>query len=545
MEVLAIEFTARRYHATPWDAHVNEGRIEWPPCAWRLLRALVAVGYNKHGWVDGPPETAAALLKKLAACVPSFSLPKATETHTRHYMPSRSGSSEKPVKVFDSFLRFSDESERMLVRYDVVLGEAERDELSNLARGLSYLGRAESWVEAELLSAESAEAEAANRSWCTLADGGAGERVRLLAPLTDNEYDQWREVEATAAADKAEATSRASAESKGRTLTAAVERKARQRAESLYPADLMAALQQDTSSWQSAGWPRPPGSRWVDYALPPDTFERQPLTTVAPSPTFEEPEAVLLAIDGDGERGSLRPRMRRALPLMELLHSEAVRHADRLKLGHLPELTGTNADGAPLRTAHAHTHWIPLSFSGDGSIDHVLVYAPGRISREGVQAISAIRRAYAKGIRALSVNMVGQGSIEEISQQLRRFTKVDRSALAVIGESAVWESATPFVLRKYLHRRGKKTVEGQIREELLERGFPEPTRIRIWPQHELVKRKLKGFMLRRRPDKQQPPRERSWGITLHFGQAVNRPICLGYASHYGLGLFVSGATPMT
>lgn len=30
---VAVEFRfpARRYHATPWGNHVNEGLIEWPP----------------------------------------------------------------------------------------------------------------------------------------------------------------------------------------------------------------------------------------------------------------------------------------------------------------------------------------------------------------------------------------------------------------------------------------------------------------------------------------------------------------------------------
>lgn len=38
-----IRFPLGRYHATPWDRHVNEGAIEWPPSPWRLARALYAV----------------------------------------------------------------------------------------------------------------------------------------------------------------------------------------------------------------------------------------------------------------------------------------------------------------------------------------------------------------------------------------------------------------------------------------------------------------------------------------------------------------------
>ncbi|MBC8356979.1 MAG: type I-U CRISPR-associated protein Cas5/Cas6 [Planctomycetes bacterium] len=541
MQIIAIEFTARRYHATPWDAHVNEGRIEWPPCPWRLLRALIAVGYNKCGWIDGPPDTAASLFKNLAACVPEFSLPKATDAHTRHYMPSREGSKEKSVKVFDTFLRFSDPDDRLLVRFDVRLEADQGEELEQLVRGLAYLGRAESWVDAELLGKDEANDVATNREWHGVAGSHSRQRVRLLAPLHDDTYHQWRTESVSQAANEAEAVVLAAAEAKGKNLTPAAKKKARASAERPYPADLMAAFQQDTSKWQSEGWPRPPGSRWVDYELPPDAFDRKPLTTLARSPHFTKPQAILLSIDGEGKRGTLRPRMRRALPLMELLHSEAIRHADQLELGHLPELTGTNSDGTPLRGDHSHAHWLPLSFKNDDAIDHVLVYSPGRLSQASVEAISAIRWAYAKGIRALSVNMVGQGTIAELSQQLGSSGQVDIAALRVFETSAVWESATPLVLRKYLHRRGKKTVEGQIREELLERGYPEPIQIEIWQPQTLVERKLKGFVLRRKPGKQQPPCERSWGVTIHFAEPVSsHPISLGYASHFGLGLFRAG-----
>ena len=133
--------------------------------------------------------------------------------------------------------------------------------------------------------------------------------------------------------------------------------------------------------------------------------------------------------------------------------------------------------------------------------------------------------------------MVGQGTIDEMAQQLNRSSEVASAAQSVFDSSTIWESATPLVLRKYLHRRGKKTVEGQIREELRERGYPEPTQLIIWPQQTLVQRKLKGFVLRRKAGKRQPPCERSWGVTIHFAEAISkRPISLGYSSHFGLGL---------
>lgn len=220
------------------------------------------------------------------------------------------------------------------------------------------------------------------------------------------------------------------------------------------------------------------------------------------------------------------------------MHSESIRHAAKL-LGHVPEeLTGKTAGGTPARGDHAHAHWLPLALTTPDTIDHVLVYASGGFSKDALQAVSAIRWAYAKGIRALSINMVGRGSIADMHEQLTRTPLKNPDALAVIGTSTTWESTTPMVLRKYLHRRGKKTVEGQVREELAERGFPDPVKITISSQQSLVERQLKGFVLRRKPNKRQPPAERSWGITIEFDDPIaNRPLALGYASHFGLGLF--------
>lgn len=40
---ISIRFLSGRAHLHPWQTHHSEGRVEWPPSHWRLLRALVAV----------------------------------------------------------------------------------------------------------------------------------------------------------------------------------------------------------------------------------------------------------------------------------------------------------------------------------------------------------------------------------------------------------------------------------------------------------------------------------------------------------------------
>src|SRR4051812_9511251 len=40
---ISVRFLTGRAHLHPWQTHHSEGRVEWPPSSWRLLRALVAV----------------------------------------------------------------------------------------------------------------------------------------------------------------------------------------------------------------------------------------------------------------------------------------------------------------------------------------------------------------------------------------------------------------------------------------------------------------------------------------------------------------------
>jgi CRISPR-associated protein Csb2 len=151
--VIGIELTflAGRYHATPWDAHVNEGVIEWPPSPWRILRALIATCHLK-----AQDRVSQEILEKLVAALseelPSYALPAhSAGFHTRHYMPLFS---HKTTKVFDTFLHLP-EGERVVVAWPTTtLDEGLASALGCLVERLGYLGRAEAWVEARLATSE-------------------------------------------------------------------------------------------------------------------------------------------------------------------------------------------------------------------------------------------------------------------------------------------------------------------------------------------------------------------------------------------------------
>jgi len=156
---LEFRFPAGRYHATPYGHHVNEGLIEWPPSPWRILRALISVGYTSGAWNgSGPSCPARELFTKLADELPSYRLPSAIGTHSRHYMPIGCLDSktklEKTTLVFDTWARVEGEGNdsALLVRWEnCSLTPDEGKHLETLISRLGYLGRSESWVAGRVL----------------------------------------------------------------------------------------------------------------------------------------------------------------------------------------------------------------------------------------------------------------------------------------------------------------------------------------------------------------------------------------------------------
>ncbi|MBX9811043.1 MAG: type I-U CRISPR-associated protein Cas5/Cas6, partial [Burkholderiales bacterium] len=115
---LAFTFPAGRYHATPWDRHVNEGAVAWPPEPWRLLRALIATWHHKVKHTGRHREsTLLDLIEALAQELPHYTLPAASHSHTRHYMPQwKPGDTSL---VFDAFTAVAEFTKPSVVQISV------------------------------------------------------------------------------------------------------------------------------------------------------------------------------------------------------------------------------------------------------------------------------------------------------------------------------------------------------------------------------------------------------------------------------------------
>ena len=530
MPTLLFRFPAHRYHATPWGHHVNEGQIEWPPSPWRVLRALIATGYRTMHWSSDPfPQTARSLIEKLSTNHPRYRLPQAATGHSRHYMPIAKfkKSREDTTLVFDTWAWI--ENGELSVMWDVDLDQDERSLLAELAERMGHLGRSESWVEARLAQDDEGSLSGSD---CIVDDGDARpgkdwEQVSLLAPVPFPDYAAWRE--------HAVLSERAQTETD---RSGKKRRKKGSSPETAYPADTLACLQVTTNWLRRFGWSQPPGSERVLYWR-----RRDALQVMAPRPsvrriTRPSVASILLAIRTDSGNDHALPSVFRTLPQAELLHRSFVSTASRDELLPSSVLTGQDEEGHPLRGPHQHAHVLPLDLDGDGHLDHVLLWAPMGFDGGAQAAVRAVRFTYSKGISgSLRVFLVGMGSTAHrigipgaLGEHLERVLPDGHGGTR-------WRTLTPFVPPRYVKKTGKNTVEGQIRAELDARGLPEPRNVRVLaPNHDHETARMRHFVRTRRWGP-KPPIDVGFSVELTFSDPVHGPICLGYGSHFGLGLF--------
>lgn len=563
MLALSFSFPAHRYHATPWGGHVNEAEVAWPPEPWRILRALIATYWRKGTYLRWPKEAAASLIDALAAAPPIYRLPEgAVHAHTRHYMPARS----KTTLVFDAFAHLPD-GEPIAVAWPNLVPDSEQFKLVvDLAAGIGYLGRAESWVECTAM--DRWDPAQANCVPTKDAEGAAGEVVAALAPLTAADYATRRE----RLLAQVDADGRAAADAAGKRPP--TERTLTRRRDKLMgrtlPERLLDALTVETADYRKHGWNRPPAAREVRYLRP--SLAPQPRRAAGsrggrPDQSRHTVARYLLA-------GRPQPRIEDAVRVGELMRLAALSQFDwgtdprtgRRRPLAPPEVSGRGADNAPLRDAHhSHAFWLPEDADGDGLIDHVCVYLATGFDTRVRAALDRLTRLWVRsgseegGRREWRLALEGFGSCDDFE-----------TASALLCRARVWRSVTPFLATAHLKRtrdasRARRLLnDGQIVAGPLAEATGYPREVRRLAQRRGVVASsqvdciqvdllpwIEVHDTRRRP--LQFHRFRSRGreamtdshgdlLRIGFPEPVSGPVALGYGCHFGLGMFAAADT---
>ena len=544
MFALALRFPAGRYHATPWGRNVNEADVAWPPEPWRLLRALIAVYWRKGDRARWSEDDLARLVDALAETLPEYSLPAgAVHAHTRHYMPTGALDKGRPktTLVFDAFLRLPRRSTLVAAWPRVTLAPGAFALAADLARAVGYLGRAESWALCEAL------AEWDGHVNCRpLDDSPHGDPLRLLAPRTPDGYaaerqrimdDMKRQIRAAGARAPTEPAIE-------KALDKALTSKGR-RAHTL-PERLLDALTLDTADYQDRGWSRPPAAREVVYARAPEATPsvvarapgRRPARTRRDLPTVAR---FLLA-------GRPRPRVEDTIKIGELMRRAALAQFGRPRdeAGNRPiplapsVISGRDDDGKPLRDpSHRHAFWLPEDADGDGWIDHVSVFVRDGMTREVQTALDRITRLWLPPKHRSEEVDTEPGSMKEWRLALEGFGRPADFAdgARIFGTARRWRSVTPFLASGHLKRSG---YAGEVRRLLRRRGLhaddAHVTELEAIDVGGTPRRAVHFHRFRPRGREVQPDAAGAL-LRIVLARPMQGPLAIGYASHFGLGLW--------
>jgi CRISPR-associated protein Csb2 len=509
MPVIDLYFPASRLHATPWGRHVNEGTVEWPPSPWRVLRALIATWHLKNRDSFDHNELC-SLLTALAEKPPGYWLPPASLGHTRHWMPYLEGSKAKTAKVFDTFVHLA-AGEPVRIFWEVALTSDQEHALSLLLENLGYFGRAESLVEARLVTAGESSGPNVRPLLPDEQIPDGHEIVRLLAPMSNARYLAWREKQLVAVQSTKVAKGKGERRTTGSDL----------------PAHIAEVLLLDTSALQAAGWNLPPGATYVNYIRSVHSFETAPLPRHPGS--VARPTVARFAVASQA-----LPRITEAVSVAERVHQSLVKISNGA-----PVFTGKTSDGRPMAD-HRHAHILCETLGERAEITCVTVFSRDGFDQTARNALKRLRSVWGQGGHDLQLILLGLGEA---------ITFPDAKPLC---QSVVWKSLTPFVPTRHPknHRDGrpKLDLEGwhigspahDLRRLIIEAGLSAPAKIEHQRAIQVGDRLLRCLEFRRHRTKGEGAHAGNLGYSfrLTFRESVVGPLAFGYGAHFGLGLFV-------
>ena len=540
--MLSIEllFPTGRYHATPWDQHVNEGGVEWPPSPWRLLRALVATWHLKASHEIEAAELT-ALTELLAETLPSYGLPKAIGAHTRHYMPvgKLEKGLEKTTKVFDTFIHLEKHCSLRITWPTLQLSANQHQALGLLLSRLNYFGRAESWVEASLVELHAETTEPNCKPLDANTEPGAHEElIRVLCPMPAKEIVAWRTRTFEEALDQRLAEKRHDAGAKGKDPSKVKLSKAdKDKLDASFPRTLLDALELDTGDLKKQGCSSIPGTRWVDYVRPSDAVSTLPRASASLT-TQRPPTAARFAL-----ASSVLPRLTECLSLADRVRMALMSRSDAV-----PVFSGKDERGDPLE-GNRHCFILPEANGAHGRITHVTLYAPMGFDERARHAMDTLREVWGRGGHAVQLVLLGIGDPEDFAG-----TNLAAGQCPLFVQSNTWISRTPFIPTRHpkTNRSGEPkrdehglqigSPEHDLRRLLRSAEFPEPVSVAPVDSTELGGKRVRWleFKTLRHGGGGARSTNRGFGFRVVFPKAVRGPIGVGYGAHFGMGGFGPG-----
>jgi CRISPR-associated protein Csb2 len=134
--------------------------------------------------------------------------------------------------------------------------------------------------------------------------------------------------------------------------------------------------------------------------------------------------------------------------------------------------------------------------------------------------------------------------------------RADFTTSPVLASSAVWVSATPFVVTRYPKLRGTKRDQPEdyatphafarhVPRQELQRRPELPSIVSIEPLDWIGPRRLRTIQFKRFRAKpgDDGGRRPAAGFRITFAAPIRGPLALGHSCHFGLGLFLPAPSP--
>ena len=303
---------------------------------------------------------------------------------------------DKVTLVFDAFLRLPDGAEVQVFWQEVTLDDEALALAKDLAEGMGYLGRAESWTDCRVMT------ESDGKPNCGPAElDYSGEFCRLLVPRSAESYKTERERLMRLEEGRIRASQkRPMSERALRTRVVKSFRATKSGVDTL-PMRLLDAIAVDTADLQNRKWAQPPAAYEAVYARDPSTnpgvvspsVGRMRKALRMPKPTIAR---YLLA-------GRPRPRIEDAVKIGEVMRAAAMSQfgweVDEETGKRLPrapwQVSGRGGGNKPIQDpTHPHALWLPEDADDDGWIDHITVFIADGMGEEIRSRLDRITRIW-------------------------------------------------------------------------------------------------------------------------------------------------------
>ena len=243
------------------------------------------------------------------------------------------------------------------------------------------------------------------------------------------------------------------------------------------------------------------------------------------------------------------PLLTETITLAETVHRALVELSDGSQV-----FTGCDSSHRPLQ-GHGHAHIfcesnLGLGQEGQGEITQITVFAPMGYGHVEQEALQRLKEVYVDRESSIQLALQGMGGPEDFGG-----TDLQKRQCLLLAKARTWVSRTPFLPTRHpkATRAGVPKVDatgfqiGSPEHELLRLlelgGFPEPEVVEPLASTCLGGREVNGwsaFVRRREMDERGPAANGAgYGFRIEFAEPVEGPVAVGYASHFGMGGFVS------